>query len=64
MSDAEIRQAPGWFPALVQVVHDECGYKGPVRDIYKDTTRTLLKMERAEHECWSAADADESGWAR
>jgi hypothetical protein len=52
MSEARIRQAPGWWPSLVQVVCDLCGYVGPVRDLNKDTVSDVrVRIERDSHEC-------------
>jgi len=69
MSGAEVRQAPGWFPSVVQVAHDECGYRGPTHDLNaRLTEKTLVQLERDEHdrECgWGATgDAESEGWAR
>ena len=58
MSDPEIRQAPGWWPSLVQVVHDECGYVGPTHDLNARLSETsVVRWERDDHEC-------DEGWAR
>lgn len=55
---ARIRQAPGWWPSLVQVVCDDCGYVGAVHDL--NTTRNaeiLVKIEREAHRCHEDDDA-------
>lgn len=50
---AEIRQAPGWWPALVRVVCDACGYTGPVRDLNDNgmLAKTRIEIERDTHSC-------------
>lgn len=58
MSAAEIRQAPGWWPSLVQVVHEDCGYRGPVRDLNANRMADVrVRIERDSHVC--GADEDE-----
>lgn len=52
MNGAEIRQAPGWWPSLVQVVHEECGYRGPVHDLNSDAMEhRRVRWEREDHRC-------------
>lgn len=52
MNGAEIRQAPGWWPSLVHVVHEECGYRGPVRDLNESRLATTrVRIERDSHRC-------------
>jgi hypothetical protein len=48
---ARIRQCPGWWPSLVEVVCDECGYRGPTHDLNKDYRATAAKIERDQHNC-------------
>jgi hypothetical protein len=43
-----VRQAPGWWPALVQVIC-ECGGRGPVRNAGDSRQRVLLKLDQREH---------------
>lgn len=43
-----VRQAPGWWPALVQAVC-ECGWRGPVRDLHDSRERVLVKLDGREH---------------
>lgn len=42
----EARQAPGWWPALVQAVCS-CGWHGPVRDMNDWRGRNLLRIDEA-----------------
>jgi len=44
-----VRQAPGWWPSLVQVVC-ECGWHGPVRNAGDGRARSLLRLDAREHE--------------
>ena len=44
----EARQAPGWWPALVQVTCS-CGWHGPVRDMNDHRGRNLLRLDEREH---------------
>jgi hypothetical protein len=46
-----IRQAPGWWPNLVQAVCDACGWRGPVRNVNAATEAVLAEMDRDWHEC-------------
>ena len=49
---ARIRQAPGWWSSLVQVVCDECGHVGPVRDLNESYSATVrVRIERDAHRC-------------
>ena len=52
-ASAEIRQAPGWWPSLVQVVCPECGYRGPVHDLNAGglMATTRVRIERDAHRC-------------
>jgi hypothetical protein len=50
-STAEIRQAPGWWPSLVQICCDECGYRGPVIDLNKEFSNVRIHMLRDAHRC-------------
>ena len=43
-----VRQAPGWWPALVQAVCT-CGWRGPVRDMNDYRGRNLLRIDEREH---------------
>lgn len=50
-ASAEIRQAPGWWPSLVQVTCD-CGYVGRVHDLNaRMNATTIVKIERDTHRC-------------
>lgn len=49
MHVTSFRQAPGWWPALVQAVC-ECGWRGPVRDTNDMRQRVLLRLDAREHE--------------
>ena len=52
-ASAEIRQAPGWWPSLVQVVCTECGHRGPVRDLNASSTADVrVRIERDTHCCY------------
>ncbi len=42
------RQAPGWWPSLVQAVC-ECGWRGPVRNVNDSRERVLLKLDGTGH---------------
>lgn len=56
-ASAEIRQAPGWWPSLVQVVCPECGYRGPVRDLNASEVATVqVRIERDTHRCGESDD--------
>ncbi len=44
----EARQAPGWWPALVQVTCT-CGWHGPVRDMNDWRGRNLLRVDERGH---------------
>lgn len=46
--EVSIRQAPGWWPSLVQAVC-ECGWRGPVRDMHDSRERVLVKLDQAGH---------------
>jgi hypothetical protein len=59
MSTAEIQQAPGWWPSLVQVVCG-CGYRGRIVDINDDRTRRQVRWERDDHVCGREESEDES----
>jgi hypothetical protein len=48
---AEIRQAPGWWPSLVRIVCDECGYRGPVIDLNKEISNVRVRILRDSHDC-------------
>jgi hypothetical protein len=45
-----IRQAPGWWPSLVQAVCDTCTWRGPVRNLNVERDRVLVKFD-GDHEC-------------
>lgn len=51
MSTAEIRQAPGWWPSLVRIYCDECGYRGPVIDLNREFSTVRVRMLRDAHRC-------------
>ena len=51
MSDCHIQEAPGWWSNLVQAACDDCGWRGPVRDLNKPNGEALAKCDRNEHEC-------------
>ena len=56
-ASAEIRQAPGWWPSLVQVVCTECGHRGPVRDLNTSSMMTVrVRIERDTHRCYENDD--------
>ncbi len=44
------RQAPGWWPSLVQAVC-ECGWHGPVRDMNSSQERILITLDKIKHAC-------------
>lgn len=44
-----VRQAPGWWPNLLQFVCDRCGYVGPTRDAYNGHSLTWLRVDEREH---------------
>jgi hypothetical protein len=50
---AEIRQAPGWWPSLVRVCCDSCGYTGPVVDLNDNGMlgKVRVEIERDSHTC-------------
>lgn len=49
---AAVRQASGWWPALVQVVCDSCGYVGPVRDMNASpSAHRAVRAEAQGHVC-------------
>ncbi len=55
----EVRQAPGWWPALVRAVCS-CGWHGPVRDMNDWRGRNLLRIDEREHlNPNDGADADD-----
>lgn len=61
MSQPEIRQAPGWWPSLVQVVHDDCGYRGRVWDLNSEFNATVrVRIERDTHRCYDNTTEDAS----
>jgi hypothetical protein len=52
MQSKRIQQAPGWWPGLVQAACDDCGWKGPVRDLGQGAQMEVLaRLDRDEHEC-------------
>ena len=60
-ASAEIRQAPGWWPSLVQVVCPDCGYRGPVRDLNAGDgfmTDVRVRIERDNHRCHDSGEED------
>lgn len=46
-----VRQAPGWWPNLVQFVCDNrgCQYVGPTRDMYQDRSKWMLREDERVH---------------
>lgn len=51
-----IRQAPGWWPSLVQAVC-ECHWIGPVRNVYQDGNSQLVEHDRYHHKCDEAVQS-------
>lgn len=52
---AAVRQAPGWWPALVRAECDACGWVGPTRDTNTHTGRVLAKLDASDHTCGEEA---------
>lgn len=51
---AAIRQAPGWWPSLVQAVCDRCGWLGPVRSLSEPCGAVLARLDARDHDCGGA----------
>lgn len=53
---AQIRQAPGWWPSLIRVCCDDCGFTSGVYDT--DEWRDLFRarMTRDDHQCGQKED--------
>lgn len=47
--EVSIRQAPGWWPSLVQAVC-ACGWHGPVRSLNDSRGRVLVRIDQREHQ--------------
>lgn len=57
MSATAIRQAPGWWPSLVRAECDDCGWRGPIRDLSIDPygrASRHARWDRDEHKCGEA----------
>lgn len=49
---AAVRQVPGWWPSLVRVECDRCGYVGPTRDLNaRSSMHIAVRAEADQHEC-------------
>jgi hypothetical protein len=66
--EVTFRQAPGWWPSLVQAVC-ACGWHGPVRHTNDSHQRVLLRLDRAEHtggmdcgHCQGSGECPYPGW--
>jgi hypothetical protein len=46
-----VRQCPGWWPALVHAICEDCGWIGPTRDQNEHRGRLLIRCDRNEHRC-------------
>ena len=46
-----VKQCPGWWPALVHAVCEDCGWTGPTRDQNEARGRALIRCDQAEHRC-------------
>ena len=46
-----VRQCPGWWPALVHAICEDCGWIGPTRDQNKQRGRLLIRCDQNEHRC-------------
>lgn len=52
MSSARIRQCPGWWSSLVEVVCDDCGYRGPPHNLNDGLIEgARAQIERDQHDC-------------
>ena len=49
---ARVRQAPGWWPGLVQAFCDDCQWRGPVRNLDgPGVPEVLVKLDARDHRC-------------
>ena len=46
-----VRQCPGWWPALVHAICEDCGWIGPTRDQNEQRGRLLIRCDQNEHRC-------------
>lgn len=46
-----VKQCPGWWPALVHAVCEDCGWTGPTRDQNQSNGRMLIRCDQTEHRC-------------
>ena len=49
MSDVAIHTAPGWWTHLIHGVCFDCGWHGPVRDVYEPLGKAKAQIDVSDH---------------